>query len=51
MLKVCENRVLKSVLGSKRDEVTLGSRKLENEEHYNLYSSRNIIRMTNSKMI
>jgi hypothetical protein len=35
-------------LGSKRDEVTGGWRKLHNEELHNLYSSPNIIRMIKS---
>jgi hypothetical protein len=42
---VLENRVLRRIFGSKRDEVTGGCRKLYNEELHNLYSSPNIIRM------
>jgi hypothetical protein len=38
-LRMLENRVLKRIFGSKRDEVTGGSRKLHNEL-YNLYSQR-----------
>jgi hypothetical protein len=43
-LKVFENRVLRRILGCKRDEVTEGWRKLHNEELQNLYSSPYIIR-------
>jgi hypothetical protein len=42
---VLENRVLRRILGPKRDEVTDGRRKLHNEELHNLYSSLSIIRM------
>jgi hypothetical protein len=35
-LKVFENRVLRSIFGQKRDEVTGGLRKLHNEELRNL---------------
>jgi hypothetical protein len=42
---VFENRVLRRIFGSKRDEVTGGWRKLHNEELHNLYSSRSIMRM------
>jgi hypothetical protein len=38
-LRVFENRVLRRIFGSKRDEVTGGWRKLHNEELHNLYSS------------
>jgi hypothetical protein len=44
-LRVFENRVLRRIFGSKRDEVTGDWRKLHNEELHNLYSSPNIIRM------
>jgi hypothetical protein len=40
-----ENRVLRGIFASKRDEVTGGWRKLHNEELHNLYSSSNIIIM------
>jgi hypothetical protein len=36
-LRVCENRVLRRILGSRRDEVTGGWRKLRHEELHNLY--------------
>jgi hypothetical protein len=35
-LRVFENRVLRRIFGSKRDEVTGGWRKLHNEELHNL---------------
>jgi hypothetical protein len=38
-----ENRVLREIFGSKRDEVTGEWRKLHNEELHNLYSSQSII--------
>jgi hypothetical protein len=41
---VFENRVLRSIFGPKRDEVTRECRKLHNEEFHILYSSPNIIR-------
>jgi hypothetical protein len=42
---VFENRVLRRLFGSKRDEVTGGWRQLHNEALHNLYSSPSIIRM------
>jgi hypothetical protein len=48
-LKVFENRVLRRIFGTKRDEVTGGCRKLHNEELHNLYCSPSIIRMSKSK--
>jgi hypothetical protein len=47
-LRVFENRVLGRIFGAKRDEMFGSWRKLNNEELHNLYSSPNIIRMTNS---
>jgi hypothetical protein len=44
-----ENRVLRRIVGSKRDEVIGGWRKLHKEELLNLYSSSNIIRMIKSR--
>jgi hypothetical protein len=41
-LRVFENRVLRRIVGPKRDEVTGGWRKLHNEELHNLYSSTSI---------
>jgi hypothetical protein len=46
---VFENRVLKRIFRSKRDEVTGGWRKLHNEELHGLYSSPNIIRLIKSR--
>jgi hypothetical protein len=49
-LRVFENRVLRRIFGTKRDEVTGGWRKLDNEELHNLYSSPSIIRIMISRM-
>jgi hypothetical protein len=46
---VFENRVVRRRLGSIRDEVTGGYRKLHNEGLHNLYSSPNIITMIKSR--
>jgi hypothetical protein len=43
-LRVFNNRLLRRVFGSRRDEVTGVWRRLHNEELYALYSSPNIIR-------
>jgi len=40
-----ENRVLRRIIGLKMELVTGGWRKLH-EEHYNLYSSPYVVRMT-----
>jgi hypothetical protein len=48
-LKVFENRVLRGIFGSKRDEVTGEWRKLHNEEIHDLYSSPNIVRVIKSR--
>jgi hypothetical protein len=48
-LRVFEKRVLRRILGPKRDEVTGGWTKLTNEELHNLYSSLSIIRMIKSR--
>ena len=45
-----ENRVLRRVLGSKRDEVTGEWIKLHNEELRDLYSLPNIVRVAKSRM-
>jgi len=42
---VFENRVLRTVFGLRRDEVTGEWRKLHNEELHDLYSSPNIVRV------
>jgi len=44
-LRVFENRVLRSIFGSKRDEVTEEWRKTITEELNNLYSSPNIVQV------
>jgi hypothetical protein len=48
-LRVFENRVLRRVFGSKRDEVTGKWRKLHNEELNDLYSLPNIVRVVKSR--
>jgi len=50
-LRVFENRVLRRILGSKRDEVTWEWRKLHNEELNDLYSSPNIVRAVKSRIM
>jgi hypothetical protein len=45
---VFENRMLRRIFGSKRDEVKGDWRKLHNEELHDLYSSPSIIRMIKS---
>ena len=47
--RVFQNRVLRRVFGSKRDEVTRGWRKLHNEKLNDLYSSPIIIRAIKSR--
>ena len=48
-LRVFENRVLRRVFGSKRDEVTGEWRKLHNEELRDLYSLPNIVWVVKSR--
>ena len=48
-LRAFENRVLRRIFGSKRDEVTGEWRKLHNEELNDLYSSPNIVRVIKSR--
>ena len=48
-LRVFENRVLRRVLGPKRDEVTGEWRKLHNEELSDMYSLPNIVRVVKSR--
>jgi hypothetical protein len=50
-LRVLENRVLRRIFGSKRDEVTGEWRKLHSEELHNLYSSPDIIRQVKSRRV
>jgi hypothetical protein len=48
---VCENRVLRRIVGPKRDEVTGEWRKLHNEELCDLYSSSIIVRVIKSRRL
>jgi len=48
-LRVFENRMLRGIVGSKRDEVTGEWRKIHNEELNDLYCSPNIIRVIKSR--
>jgi hypothetical protein len=48
-LRVFENRVLRRIFGSKRDEVTGEWRKIHNGKLHNLYSSPDIIRQIKSR--
>jgi len=45
-LRVCENRELRRIFGSKREEVAGGWRRLRNEELHNLYASPYVITVT-----
>jgi hypothetical protein len=47
-LKVSENRVLRKIFGTKRDE-DVSWRKLHNDEFHGLYSSPNIVRVIKSR--
>jgi hypothetical protein len=47
-LRVFENRVLRRIFGPKRDEVTGGWTKLNNELH-GLYSSPSIVRLIKAR--
>jgi hypothetical protein len=46
-----ENKVLRRMFGSKRDDMTGDRRKLHNEQLPNLYSSPSIIKMAKSRRI
>jgi hypothetical protein len=48
-LRVFENRVLKRILGPKRDEVIGAWRRLHHEKLNDLYFSANIIRVMKSR--
>jgi len=50
-MRVFENRVLRRLFGSKRDEVKGDWRKLHNEELNDLCSSPNIVRVIKSRRI
>jgi hypothetical protein len=49
ILRVFENRELRTIFGLNRNEVTGGWAKLHNEELYNLYPSPSIMRMIKSR--
>ena len=51
MPRVFESRVVRKILGPKRDEVTGEWRRLHNEELYVMYSSQNIIWVMKSRRI
>jgi hypothetical protein len=48
-LRVFENRVRRRIFGPKRDEVTGGGRKLNNEELHGLYSPPSIVRVIKAR--
>jgi hypothetical protein len=48
-LRLSGNRVLKTIFGPKREEVTGDCRKLHNEDIHNLHSSSNIIMIIKSR--
>ena len=50
-LRVFENKVLRKIFGSKRDEIAGEWRKLHNAELHALYSSPNIIRNLKSRRL
>jgi hypothetical protein len=50
-LRTFEKRVLRRKFGPKRNEVTGGWRKLDDEGLHNLYSSASIIRIIKSRMM
>jgi hypothetical protein len=50
-LRVFKNRVLRRILGLKRDEVRRDWRKLHNEEFNDLYSSPSIVRVIKSRIL
>jgi len=48
-LRLSENRALRSIFGSKRDEMKSEWKKQHNEELNDLYSSPNIVRVIKSR--
>jgi hypothetical protein len=51
MDKISEDKLLRRILGPKRNETIGGWRKICNDELHNLYSSPNTIRVIKSRMI
>jgi hypothetical protein len=51
LLRVFENRVLRRIFGSRRNEVREERRKLHNEELNDLYCSPNIVRVIRSRRV
>ena len=49
-LRVFENRILKQIFGTKRDQIG-GWRRLQNEEPRSLYRSSNIVKVTKSRRL
>jgi hypothetical protein len=45
-----ENRALRRIIGTKREDVVRDWKRLHNEELYNLYASPDIIRVIKSRM-
>ena len=50
-LRVFENRVLRKIFGSKREDVTGEWRRIHDEELYDQYPSPNIVRVIKSNRI
>jgi hypothetical protein len=50
-VRVFENRVLTRIFRLKKDEITGGWKKLDNEELYNFHSSPAIMRTTTSRKV
>jgi hypothetical protein len=48
---VYENRVLRRILGTEREEVTGDWRRLHNEELHDFYCSPNIVRVVKSRTV
>jgi len=50
-LTVVDSRVLRTIFGPKKEEVTGDWRRLHNDELYDLYSSSNIMRVIKSRRL